>query len=218
MKLIILVLSKKDNGNIYDKFYQLQKDTWDSVDVENVSTFFYFGDSSENYIDGEDIFVSTEDSLRNCGLKTIEVFKILKDYHYDFIFRTNSSSYVDKELLYKFLLDKPKLRYYAGKVGNHYNIPFASGSGFVMSKDIVDFLLLNESKINHHFLDDVSFGKILSENDINPKELPRFDVTSDNIDTDYFHYRIKNDNRDNDLDFMKKIFNLKQNRNGINNR
>lgn len=209
MKLLILVLSKKDNGGIYDNFYELQKSTWDSLKINGVTTFFYFGDSTKNYISGSDIFVSVEDNLRNCGLKTIEVFKLLKDYDYDYIFRTNSSSYIDKELLYKLLLNKPRSGYYAGKVGHHYDIPFASGSGYVMSKDIVNFLLLNETKINHHFLDDVSFGKLLSDNGIYPKELPRFDVVSDNIDVDYFHYRIKNDNRNNDLEYMKKIFNLK---------
>jgi hypothetical protein len=210
MKLIILVLSKKDDNGIYDRFYNTQKQTWDSINVEHVDTFFYFGDHPKNHIDGHDIFLSVQDTLKNCAIKTVEAFKLIKNFDYDFIFRTNSSSYVDKQLLYNFLIDKPKFNYYSGKVGHHYDIPFASGSGFIMSKDVVNFILDNTNKINYHFLDDVAFGKFLSDNNIHPKELPRFDVVSDLIDRDYFHYRIKNDDREKDIKYMEKIFELKK--------
>jgi len=42
MKILILVLSLNDGG-IYSKFYDTQKKTWDSIEHDNIETYYYFG-------------------------------------------------------------------------------------------------------------------------------------------------------------------------------
>lgn len=98
MKILILVLSFNDNS-IYSHFYDAQKQTWDSINIEDVNTYFYFGDNNENIIIGDKILLNVNESIINCGRKTLECFDMIKDFNFDYIFRTNSSSYIDKELL-----------------------------------------------------------------------------------------------------------------------
>jgi hypothetical protein len=49
MKVLILVLSVND-GKHYSEFFETQKKTWDSIDVDDFKTFYYFGNSLENKI------------------------------------------------------------------------------------------------------------------------------------------------------------------------
>jgi hypothetical protein len=206
MKILILVLSHNDNGGIYSEFYKTQKETWDSVDIDDVQTFFYFGNSEQNIIIGNEIHTNTPEGLVNCGYKTIEVFKLINEIDFDFIFRTNSSSYVDKQLLKSYLETKPKENYYSGIIGNHNGIPFCSGSGFILTKDLVKLLIDNENILDYTFIDDVCFGKFLSSKGIQLIPSKRFDIINDDYPPiDYFHYRLKTENRINDIENMKKI-------------
>lgn len=206
MKILILVLSYNDSG-IYTEFYKTQKQTWDSLRVDGVDTYYYFGNSDEEKIDGNNIFLGVRESLMNCTHKTIDVFNLVKDFDFDFIFRTNSSSYVDKELLKKYLENKPNVNFYSGIIGNHMGIPFCSGSGYFLSKDLVTLILNNKTEINHTLIDDVAFGNFLKDKNVEFKQSERFDViNNDSIPMNYFHYRLKTSNRQNDIKNMELIF------------
>lgn len=206
MKILILVLSYNDNG-IYSKFLKTQKETWDSEFVDGVETYYYFGNCDDNKIIGNNIHTKTPESLMFCGLKTLEAFKLILNMDFDFLFRTNSSSYVDKKLLKNVLKNKPKNNFYSGIIGNHDGIPFCSGAGYVISKDLVDLITKNEDKIDHSLIDDVSFAKFFNSNNIKQINSERFDVV-DNvpIPLNYFHYRLKTENRETDINNMKLIF------------
>jgi hypothetical protein len=211
MKILIVVLSHLDGG-IYTKFFETQNESWNSIEVEGVDTFFMVGNNNEDTIDGNLIKTNVRESLYNCGHKTIKAFELLRNYEYDYIFRTNSSSYVDKQMLKDFLQDKPRTNFYSGVIGNHHGILFASGSGFIVSKNVVDLVLLKKEYWEHRFIDDVALGLLLRNLRINPALAPRYDVETVNEKTpmNYYHYRIKTFNRDNDCQFMKSIFELKK--------
>jgi len=51
MKILIVVLSHLDGG-IYTKFFETQNESWNSVDVEGVDTFFLVGNNDEDKIEG----------------------------------------------------------------------------------------------------------------------------------------------------------------------
>ena len=222
MKLLILVLSKEDNS-VYSNFKKTQKETWDSVEVENINTFYYIGDKNENCIDGDTIYNNIPESLGNCGKKLLNSLELIYEYDFDFIFRTNSSSYIDKPLIYSFLSNKLNTvnikDYYAGVNGSFGNIKFASGSGFFMSKKNVKLLLDNKNSFNHNLIDDVAVGELMQRNNITLHSTDRFDIVDDNINkinfnnlpNDYFHYRFKTYNRNNDIENMKLIHKLKYN-------
>ena len=44
-KVLILVMSSP-KIEIYDSMMKKQKETWDSIDVENVNTLFFYGDEN----------------------------------------------------------------------------------------------------------------------------------------------------------------------------
>jgi hypothetical protein len=209
MKIIILVLSQNDGG-IYSKFTQTQKETWDIDVVEGVDTFYFFGNEKIDLIQGNSIFTTINEGLYSCGLKTVRAFELIKNFDFDFVFRTNASSYVDKFLLKDFLLKKNNVNHYSGVIGNHQGINFASGSGFVISKDVLNLILEFKHELNHSYIDDVSFAELLLRKKITPTLNERYDVVNDNlIPENFFHYRLKTANRYFDINNMYKIKNLK---------
>lgn len=212
MKILIIVLSYDDNS-IYTKFYNAQKETWDSIDKDGVETYYLFGNHDKDEIIDKKIMVNVQEgSISNCGDKTMRAFSLVKDMDYDYIFRINSSSYVDKHKLLEFVSDKPTEKFYSGKIGNHNNILFASGSGFFLSKDLVNILL--ENGIEFGYIDDVAIGLKLSQLGYKVQDHPRFDVHDDsNMLMGYFHYRLKTINRDSDIHHMYKLHELKLNEN-----
>lgn len=207
MKILILVLSFADKG-IYSKFFETQRKTWDSEFVEGVETFYYFGNHNSNEIIEEKILLDIEESYYNCGYKLLKSLKLIENKNFDFLLRTNSSSYIDKKLLKIFLENKPKNNFYSGVVGNFNGIKFASGSGFILSKDVVNLLIENENIFNHRLIDDVAVGDVLKKFNIFPVNQPRFDccnqeaVINDETPMNFFHYRLKGQERVKDIQNM----------------
>lgn len=208
MKIIILVLSYDDN-DIYSKLYETQKKTWDSLSVDGVDTYYYFGNGDEDKIIGNTIITTIPEDLFNCGYKTIKAFELIQNLDFDFIFRTNSSSYVDKQRLLDYSLSLNNTNHYSGVIGFDSGVSFASGCGYFLSKDIMLKIIENKNNVNHSLNDDVSFGKILNDNNIFPQSNPRVDVNGNDISPDYFHYRVKSYDRNNDILKMFNIFELK---------
>lgn len=220
MKILILVLSFNDN-NLYTKLYNTQKITWDSVKNENVDTFYYFGNSEKNFIKDKNVYVTAKENyFFNLGEKFLQALDLIKNYEFDYIFKTNSSSYVDKALLIDFVKDKPTNNFYCGIMGKFNNIDFISGAGTYLSKDLVSYILENKSKWNHNLIEDVATADLLSKINVKLSLGKRFDLTevsynpSQEIDPNHYHYRCKMQySRELDILNMHKIFNIKLNRN-----
>jgi hypothetical protein len=205
MKILILVLSLNDGG-IYSKFYDTQKKTWDSIEHDNIETYYYFGNHKCDEICEKNIFVNVDESLMNCGYKVLKAFELVKNFEFDFLFRTNSSSYIDKKKLYEFLSDKPKEKFYSGVIGEINRIKYASGSGFCISRDSFNLIMENKNTWDHGLVDDVSIGKILSQFEIYPIECERYNVdTHYNIPNNFLHYRLKTSEREYDIKNMIRI-------------
>jgi hypothetical protein len=220
MKILVLVLSFHDNG-LYSHLYRTQKETWDSIEHKDVDTFYYFGDSEKKFIKDKDIYVTAkEEHPFGLGEKFLQALDLVKDYKFDYIFKTNSSSYIDKALLIDFIKDKPINNLYCGFMSNAENIPFISGTGTYLSKDLVNYILENKSKWKHNLNEDVATGDLLSKINVKLSPGKRFDLTeasynlSQEIDPNHYHYRCKMQySRELDILNMHKIFNIKLNRN-----
>jgi hypothetical protein len=217
INILIVVLSYTDNNGVYDMFYESQKKTWDSIVVDGVKTLYNYGNYNTSHIIGDKINVTTKEDLWNCGYKTLESFELILNsgIQFDYIFRTNSSSYVDKQKLKDFLSDKPRNGYYAGHSDWDQNINYVSGSGIILSNDLVRILVSKKNKFTSNLMDDANIGYILNSSNFFPKQVDRCNYHNyviNNLNCDNFLYRLRSDNRNVDLQNMYNIFKLKNNK------
>lgn len=163
----------------------------------------------------KEIHTTVPDLYSLIGLKTIEAFTAsMQDFDFDFIYRTNVSSYVDLAKLNEFIKDKPLSGYYAGVIGDHQGIKFASGSGYFISRDLVNKVLEKRDLWDHNLIDDVSLGKLLiSELKVQIQEVERVDLDTVNFNPvqiksksqNIFHYRCKASDPDVTIQIMKSL-------------
>ncbi len=156
------------------------------------------------------------------GEKTLQAFKYLLENHdFDFIFRTNTSSYVDAARLLQRLHDMPKSGVYAGFVGTALGkLKFASGAGILLSRDVVKRICDHASEWKHGLIDDVALADLISRFD-SPKveliPLERLTLTSlavakeadaDQI-TNSYHVRCKADSPEETIEIMRYVQRVK---------
>lgn len=142
MKVLILVLSHLEDG--YEPFIDMQKKTWDSISVPGIETFFYYngktreGQSNEWGID-------CPGDLEHTYIKMIKAFKEALNYNWDYLFRTNSTSYVVKEQLLKMYSELNPLNTIAGQLGPYpecfKKTGHVQGFSMMISRDVVQLLV-----------------------------------------------------------------------------
>lgn len=204
-----MVLSVKDGG-IYDELNKTIRDTWNKDKVDGVETIFYYSSSKLEIIKDE-LFVKSDEGIDNLGYKVISSLEyILENIEFDYIFKMNCSSYLNKDLLKNILIDKPRTKFYSGLIGNHDGIRFASGSGTVISRDLVRLIVENKHKWNHHYIEDVSIGKLMMDNNIDITPMNRVDIINgldyNLINIKNHHYRCKNHHREIDIIILKELY------------
>ena len=201
MNILILVLSSFQPP--YDQLFQAQKETWDSICVESIETRYYTASSMEEM---------------PWALKTMLDEVSQRDWTY--IFRTNSSSYVDKKMLCTFAETLPKTGCYCGLDGGG----FASGSGMFLSRDVVDILRneIQEEKIEG-LVEDEFYGRVFRQHGIGvtpgakrydfyyEEFVKQFYHQSQDHPKDHYHFRCKSDTFDRmkDVQAMKLIHRFK---------
>lgn len=163
-KIVILVLSSDIEP--YLTLTNTIKNTWGDNKNEDIKIIYYYhkNDIECDYFDDKtsSLYIKGDETLSNIGYKTIKCFDyVIKNYIFDFIFRTNSSSYVNINELLKFVNDKPRENYCSAPIGIYNNIRFPSGCGYLLSCDIVNKIVKNSLLWNHYLIDDVALGCLL---------------------------------------------------------
>jgi hypothetical protein len=215
MKVLIMVLSVKDNS-LYENLVSVIKKTWDNEIVDDFQTIYYYGNNGNNetiFINNE-LFTYSKEGYSTMGYKVIDALEyIFKNFEFDYIFKMNCSSYLNKKFLKEFLQDKPTEKYYCGVIGVktpitnvigvHSDIRFGSGCGSILSRDVVEIIISNKKKWDHSYIEDVSIGKILMDNGIKVVLGERVDIINgvdyNLINKKCYHYRCKN-SKDRNLD------------------
>jgi hypothetical protein len=226
-KLIVSIPSIKSED--YINLENACKQTWLNYNNQDVKHLFYYGSNEDKFKENE-LYVkcnnqtSKTESNKFVGQhpiiieKTIKMFEFaLKNYNFEFMFRTNLSSYLDLNLLLKYIDKIESRNCYMGYIGYHEQIVFASGAGILLSRDMVDLLVNKQNMIDQNLIDDVAFAKLFYDLKINPKPLPRFTfpmcTNQDNQffsqikQSKHFHFRVKtNDStRKNDCERLRLI-------------
>lgn len=205
-----MVLSSQNE--IYPELRKVQQETWDSVQVKGVETIYYIGGSNEVYFtrindSSQELSVGSPDDYNMMHWKFKQALLHIDYSNFDFIFKTNASSYINKHELIKFAHTLQKEKCNCGIDGGG----FASGCGVFFSKDCLD--ILKEVIDEHPVLsEDSLMSSYLAQKGIGvTKGAKRIDIThSQNwceVENTCYHYRVKHDyDRQNDIMIMRKIF------------
>jgi hypothetical protein len=129
-------------------------------------------------IGADSLYLPVPEARPLIGLKTIEAFKyVLKEFDFDYLFRTNTSSLVNPKKLVAYLKNTSKTGVYAGyKMKTETNEDYASGAGILMSRDVISRVCDAEAQWRHGLPDDVALAALianLSGSSVHLQDLPR---------------------------------------------
>jgi galactitol-specific phosphotransferase system IIB component len=219
-KLIILVIAS--HGDRYDRFLKI----WEKYEAchPQIKVLYVYGNKiditleaerverSESKADKIDRFIisdSVENFVPGILQKTIYSFEyIINNFEFDFVLRTNLSSFFVFPKLFAYLSELPLTRCYSGmKLQGRGHIPFISGAGIFLSCDMILLLTSKPELLDYSLVDDVSIGKFMKQHGIAATQIsiPRYDGFSKENDlekckivaqklcrnSNYFHYRFK---------------------------
>jgi hypothetical protein len=172
MRLLFLVIASRNE--LYDKI----KEYWKKIinkKYDNIDFYFLYNDPSiekEYVIVGNDIFFQEKETfIPGIFNKTISAFNICNYNNYDYIIRTNLSTFFYIPQLLRFLQNAEPTKIYAPlvKYSERYHHTFPLGFCIIIHKSNVEKILTNLNTIktkytkNDGYPDDVLFGIIFKE-------------------------------------------------------
>ena len=196
MNLVVLVLDSFTQNSIRNS--KIQKSTW-VKDVSNYCEVLFYKGGLETIRSGHDLLLNCSDSYSDMGIKSLKAFEwVDSNLSYDYIFRTNTSSYVNcKNLIHYLKKIREEGSDYCGYIGNYDGIEYVSGSGIILSEHAIKSIIRYKSELDTEIVEDVAFGKLLKLNEISPIKGKRKDIESHkdirNIDSDEYHIRCRLD-------------------------
>ena len=179
MKKILITVMSCDK-EFFSNQEELIKQTWakDIIDGKypNIDIVFYIGCPviNETYSDDDlkTIVLKCEDDLDNTFKKTIRAFEYIdNNYEYDYIFRTNTSTYVNVQLLNEFIQSITDDNILYGS--EIYSLSestcpyplclFVRGNSIILSKKHIDILLKDSYPLLYlNLCDDYTIGNIIN--------------------------------------------------------
>jgi hypothetical protein len=195
VKTLVLVLGCR--AAPYPALIETSEKTWGAVHVDGVEVVYYYGGETAERR-GRHLFLPVPDDLGHVGLKTLAAFEHVLGLEFDLVFRANCSSYVDLPNLQRYVDEHGRGRgFYAGLIGAQGGISFASGSGYLLSRDLVELAVREQATWDHSLIDDVALGVVLARHGVEPVPAPRVDYRTvgevTEVDTTQFHFRCKTD-------------------------
>jgi hypothetical protein len=216
MKILILIISS--TGFPYDEYKELWRE-YMNLDKDIDSYFIESKDIEESSIDNDTIYIKGVESYEKIFYKTQEALKLFDLNKYDYIFRTNLSSFILFSKYKEWLKTVGKEKVYNGSISWYSRYIYASGCGFTITPDVAQMIINydEESKLSK-FIDDVTVGRVCMINGIKVSSAPlncifsnTFDYETDQFD-DYecaFHFRTKmGGDRKDDLAVYKKLLDM----------
>jgi hypothetical protein len=129
---------------------------------------------------------------------------VLATEQFDYLFRTNTSTYVDRRRLVEFAEGLPRSGFWGGFLGSSDGITFTSGAGTLMSRDCVVKAI--NADWDWSVIDDVALGGVMQALEISPEPIKRpvLESTEEatNADLDAFMWRCKGVDERNDVSIM----------------
>lgn len=211
---ILMLILASDTAPEYREFQEIWRVYM--TRTPGVDCYFYKGDpalSQDSLLEGDTLHIKIDESLSHVYEKMMRAFQYFEPVlsNYDFVFRTNLSSYLDIPAYREFCSTLPRSGVYSGVVGSHGGISFASGAGFTMTPDLIRRLVAEHPP--EVYLDDVSIGAAVQRWGIPVLPAPRLDLSSSGkwilhrspYAGPVFHRRIKTDHRETDVQTLQTL-------------
>jgi len=186
MKVLILIIF--NTSYLYDEMLLIQKTyihKYPNIDV-------YFVSLNEEQIEdiiikNDFVFIKGRENYINILFKTIEALEYINNKiskNYDFIVRSNISTIINLDNLYKYLTSISNTNIYTGGTietlrwllqpyeiserkqanrNDYYGLKYVQGTGIIMSNDVVQNILKMKQTIEYDMVDDVKLGVIIRD-------------------------------------------------------
>jgi hypothetical protein len=186
MRVLVIVIVSFDKPMYYDMlkvwkeiclnnsccdvwFIQCKSDAEWVGDIVNDIKDTHLRDRFELDVLNKTLFIRGDECLIPGILhKTVEAFSyfLSVDPSIEFVWRTNLSSVLDFAGLQRYLETISSTGVYGGYIGlgslnNGSSTFFASGAGFLMSRDVAEYLVENKQFLRWDLIDDVAIGALL---------------------------------------------------------
>jgi len=166
IKLCVLCMSC--NQEIFEYQEIVARNTWiRHLKEHNIDVYIYKG-SDKTYIDNDIIYCNCEDNLDHTFEKTKIAFSKILD-KYDFIIRTNLTTYINTELLIKYCdwLKENNYDIACGDICKNEKGYIYRGNSFIMTNEVMRYIL-NSNYDNKKMLhDDLAISEILFDSKFN---------------------------------------------------
>ncbi len=222
-KYIILIIDN-DSDPVYASFREITR-KYINTYPNDIKVFFIrrSPDIHDPTVQGDTIYTHGEENfIPGIFEKTIYSMDFcLKNYSFDFLIRTNISSFWNYHCLLQKYVTFPRSQFVYAIIGDYNNITYPSGSGIIMSRDVVDYCVMNYEMVERNtYFDDVVIGKLLGIQGINIVLSDRFDIIyRDNknvtvkeiMNSNPFnrsHYRIKSATKEGDANVHKMLYDI----------
>lgn len=127
-------------------------------------------------IEGRNIHTGVPETYLMTNSKTVAAFRhLLITQEFDYILRTNSSTYVNLERLKAFVQTLPENGYYGGAVWHSHGLEFITGSTILLSRDLVEYAA-RDPEWDFDLIDDMAIGRSMRRAGAAPQSVARADV------------------------------------------
>lgn len=221
-KILVLIIASDD-----PPFYTKLQEIWRAymhLDPTHIEAYFIKSNPNlpvNTQLIEDVIWSKTEENLIPGLLnKTISSLEFMQErlIEFDYVLRTNLSSFYNFPQLLNFVKTLPIENCYYGFLWNHrvHGI-FAQGDGIIISTDLAYALIAAKEELwNDSIVDDVRIGMFFSEKNILAKGGKRvvfptlldFITKKDKIPSNIFQFRVKNEENKRDTDEITIQMNL----------
>lgn len=130
---------------------------------------------STEWSDGE-MLVGTRSNVAHLGAATLAALECAYwEWDVEYIFRSNTSSYINGQALVTLLSGSRKVDYggWVEPGSDYWGWDFVNGAGIILSRRTIGQLLRNRGMWDHRFIDDVAIGRLLLQLGIKPQHIRR---------------------------------------------
>lgn len=165
-KVLILVISS--DFEPYSKMIETSLNTWDSLDVAGVETFFYCSQKDNPKWENTNkiLYFPVDNTLYSMGYKNLAMFQwVLENKEFDYILRINASCYVDKRNLIEYVQNIPETNLIAGaEATSQHGFQYLwGGASYLISKDVFEAIVHNGYLWEHRFMEDESVSLLVTK-------------------------------------------------------